>query len=163
MRGILITVLAATLLLGHACPVGAGDDETFDVYKLSVAGELLQHWVEDLNIDGRKDILTVHRKGLRPDETRWISIFWQSPERGFATAADQSWEIDLDAAVLDIGDVAGDYRKEICYLTNSGVRYYPIGESTYQTEPVRLLDAQGLVVFPSKSDIFIVFDTGTLF
>jgi hypothetical protein len=145
--------MAAALLLGVVYPAGAGDDETFDVYKLSVAGELLRHWVEDLNSDGHKDILAVHRKGLQPDETRWISIFWQSPERGFATAADQSWEIDLDAAVLDIGDVTGDHRKEICYLTNSGVRYYPIGESTYQIEPVRLLDAQGLAVHPSKTDI----------
>jgi hypothetical protein len=153
MRGILISVLATALLVGHAYRADAGDDESFDVYKLNVAGELLQHWVEDLNIDGHKDILAVHRKGLRPDETRWISVFWQSPERGFATAADQSWEIDLDAAVLDIGDVTGDHRKEICYLTNNGVRYYPIGEPEYATEPVHLLDARGLAVYPSKSDI----------
>ncbi len=153
MRGILITVLATALLLGHPYLADAGDDEAFDVYKLNVAGELLQHWVEDLNTDGRKDILVVHRKGLRPDETRWVSIFWQSPERGFATAADQSWEIDLDAAVLDIGDVTGDDHKEICYLTSSGVRYYPIGESAYETESVHLLDARGLAAYPSKRSI----------
>lgn len=153
MRGIWIAVLATALLLGLAYPADAGDDEMFDVYKLNVAGELLQHWVEDLNIDGRKDILAVHRKGLQPDETRWISVFWQSPERGFATAADQSWEIDLDAAVLDIGDVTGDNRKEICYLTNTGVRYYPIGESAYETESQHLLDARGLAVYPSKRSI----------
>jgi hypothetical protein len=57
MRGILITVLATALLLGQPYPAYSGGDELFDVYKLNVAGELLEHWVEDLNTDGHKDIL----------------------------------------------------------------------------------------------------------
>jgi len=133
--------------------VSADDDAFFDVYKLNVAGKLLQHWVEDLNADGLKDILVVHRKGLQPDETRWVSIFWQRPGEGFATAPEQSWEVDIEAAVLDIGDVTGDSRKEICYMTSSSVRYYPIGEKDYATESVHLLDAQGLAVYPSKRNI----------
>jgi hypothetical protein len=148
-----ITALVFILFAGVPGSVAADSDNIFDVYKLNVAGKLLQHWVEDLDADGLKDIFVVHRKGLRPYETRWVSIFWQSPERGFATAPEQSWQLDRGAAILDIGDVAGDHRKEICYLTDSSVRYYPIGESAYATESVHLVDALGLVVFPSTRSI----------
>ena len=149
MKRICIIVLALACTWSGVTHVHAEDTEAFDVYKLNVAGKLLQHWVEDLNHDGLKDIFVVHRKGLQPDETRWVSVFWQTPESGFATAADQSWEMDAEAAVLDIGDVSGDYQKEICYMTSSSVRYYPIGETAYETESVHLLDAQGLAVYPS--------------
>jgi hypothetical protein len=148
-----IVALTAVFLLAAPTAGGAGNDDAFVVYKLNVPGRLLQHWVEDLNADGFKDIFIVHRKGLHPHETRWVSIFWQDAGEGFGTAPDQSWELDRDAAILDIGDVSGDLRKEICYLTNTSVRYHPIGEGAYETESVHLLGAQGIAVYPSKRSV----------
>ncbi|UCH85385.1 MAG: VCBS repeat-containing protein, partial [Candidatus Latescibacterota bacterium] len=151
-----IALYAAAVFItvgGAAAPALAVDEDAFAVYKLSVPGELLQHRVEDLDGDGLKDILVVHRKGLEPHETRWVSIFWQDRSKGFATAPEQSWEIDLEAAVLDIGDVAGDPRKEICYLTNTGIHFYPINGGEYKIESVGLFDARGMVVYPAKRDI----------
>ena len=145
--------LIVVLISIAAGPAHADDDEAFSVFKLNVPGKLLQHRVEDLDGDGLDDILVIHRKGLEPDETRWVSVFWQDGARGFGTAPDQSWEIDRDAGVLDIGDVAGDTRKEICYLTNKGVRYYPINGGVYENRSRRLFDATGIVVFPSKRTI----------
>jgi len=146
----------AVLLFAVATTAIAVVEDGFDVYKLNVPGKLLQHRVEDLDGDGLKDILVVHRKGLEPDETRWVSVFWQDGEKGFATAPEQSWEIDFEAAVLDIGNVAGDSRKEICYLTSEGIRYYPIDGGMYTIESEHLFDARGLVVHPAKRTIPVI-------
>jgi hypothetical protein len=154
MSGVVIGLTTLlVVLVGAPAPTVAADDDAFDVYKLSVPGKLLQHRVEDLDGDGLKDILVVHRKGLEPEETRWVSVFWQNAEKGFATGPEQSWEIDLEAAVLDIGDVAGDPRKEICYLTNIGIRYYPMDGDMFENESAHLFDAQGLVVHPARRTI----------
>jgi hypothetical protein len=134
----------------------AGDDPSFAVYKLSVPDYLQHHWIEDLDNDGLKDILVVHRKGLPPDETRWVSIFRQGADGSFPTAADQSWELDSVAVILDIGDVQGDLKKEICYVTAKDVRYYRMISGEYAAESQRLLDATGLAVFPSKRGVPLV-------
>jgi len=156
MKGSRIMIIMRLVVLSIACAASvsqAKDDEMFRIYKLSIADKLLQHWVEDLDGDGLEDIFVVHTKGLEPDHTRWVSIFWHDAERGFGGAPDQSWELDEDAAVLDIGDVAGDASKEICFLTGDGVRYYPLSGHTYDETPVGLLEAAGLAVYSSKESI----------
>jgi hypothetical protein len=150
----MITMLAA-MLCAAASP-GSGE-EAFKLSTLSVADKLLYVEDEDLNLDGLNDILIVHRKGLRPDETRWVSVFWQMEDGGFSTAADQSWEIDSLAISLDIGNVAGDDRREICVLTPSGVSYYPINGGQYVDRLEVLFETQGLLgVFPSKRGIPVI-------
>jgi hypothetical protein len=149
-----ILIIAAAMLV--AVTAGA-EEEAFKLSTLSVADKLLYVEDEDLNLDGLNDILIVHRKGLKPDETRWVSIFWQMSDGGFATAADQSWEIDSLAICLDIGDVAGDERREICILTPSGVSYYPLEGDAYLYEPRVLLETGDLLgVFPSKTGIPLI-------
>ncbi|MBN1164694.1 MAG: VCBS repeat-containing protein [Candidatus Krumholzibacteriota bacterium] len=134
----------------------AGDEHIFKTSTLSVPGTLLYLETEDLNKDGLKDIFIVHRKGLHPDYTRWSSVFWQRKDGGFSTAADQSWEIDSSAVIMDMGDVTGDGNLEICYLTASGVFYYPLRDSVYAIHPVNLFEAGGLTVFPSKRTVPLV-------
>lgn len=151
---IAVWILLLALVGGNAAV--ADDPPAFSLSKLSVADELLDLQAEDLNTDGLKDILIVHRKGLPPEQTRWVSIFLQTANGGFSAAADQSWELDTNAAVLDIGDVTGDARKEICYLTGEEVRYHPLGSAQYETTPQTLFRASGLAVFPSKSGIPLI-------
>ncbi len=152
----IIGILIFALVMGCGNWAFADDPPAFSLSKLSVADELLDLQAEDLNADGLKDILIIHRKGLPPDQTRWVSIFLQSADGGFSSAADQSWELDTAAAVLDIGDVAGDARKEICYLTRDEVRYHPLNSAQYETTPQVLFEAQGLTVFPSKRRIPLI-------
>ena len=150
-------ILLATLLIpGFFQPALAGDDSEFVLSKLSVADKVLDLRAEDLNDDGLKDIMIIHRKGLPPNETRWISIFWQGVKGGFSTAADQSWSLDTTAVVLDIGNIYGDAKKEICYLTPNEARYYRIEGDYYNLEPGVLFEAGGLAVFPSKRRIPII-------
>jgi hypothetical protein len=145
------------IVMGLVSSAALADDEpTFAIYKLSVPDYLQHHWIEDLNNDGLKDILVVHRKGLPPDETRWVSIFWQAQDGSFATAADQSWEMDAEAAVMDIGDVAGDPKMEICFISSKDVRYHSLQSTTYGTVPVTLFDVSGMAVFPSKRRVPLI-------
>jgi len=144
-------------LLVWSIGVAVADDEPmFAVYKLSVPDYLQHHWIEDLDNDGLKDIMIIHRKGLPPDETRWVSIFWQGTDGSFSTAADQSWELDQDAVIMDIGDVAGDPKKEICYLTPTDVRYHAMDEGKFRVQPDTLFEAEGLAVFPSKRRVPLI-------
>lgn len=151
-------VVAAALALCSlfASWVLAGNEDIFTVSTLSVADKVLDLHAEDLNGDGLKDILVIHRKGLEPDETRWISVFWQDREKGFSTAADQSWEADTAAVILDTGNVAFDGKMEICYLTPSELRYYPINGDKYLVESRKLFDTKGLTVFPSKRTLPLI-------
>jgi hypothetical protein len=132
----------------------AKKEQPFKLSVLSVADKLLYIKDEDLNVDGLRDILIIHRKGLPPEETRWLSVFWQRSDGGFSTAADQSWEIDSTAIVLDVGDVWGDEKLEICFLTESGVRYYPVEKGAYGDSTRILFETDGLIaMFPSKRTI----------
>ncbi len=155
-RTVLVIGLFAILVSSLAATATGDDDPRFSVSTLSVADELLDIVYEDLNTDGRKDIFIVHRKGLHPEQTRWVSVFWQSREGSFATGADQSWEIDTAATILDIGDVTGDDRKEICYLTADEVRYYPLTSQEYVPESVSLFPAQPLTVYPARNTIPLI-------
>jgi hypothetical protein len=96
-----LMVAAMLLVAAGGRVVRADDPPAFVLSRLSVADELLDLQAEDLNADGLKDILIVHRKGLPPEETRWVSIFLQSSTGGFSAAANQSWELDSAAAVLE--------------------------------------------------------------
>jgi len=145
-----IVAMLAALLLCADLRALADDQPAFLLSRLSVADELLDMFTEDLNADSLSDILIVHKKGLPPKETRWISIFWQSAQGGFSTAANQSWELDTSAVILDIGDVTGDTRKEICYLTSDEVRYYPINGNAYELLPRALFKVRGMTVIPAK-------------
>jgi hypothetical protein len=149
--GVLLAMLVAVAGVSHA-----GDDPVFKVYKLSVPDYLQHHWIEDLDNDGLKDILVIHRKGLPPNETRWVSIFWQGADGSFSTAADQSWEMDRDAVMMDIGDVVGDPKKEICFVTPRDVRYHTLDAGRYNVEPVTLFETEGLAVYPSKRSVPLI-------
>ena len=154
--GQMVFVLCLLWMCVAAPPSAAEDEAAFAIYKLSVPDYLHDQWIEDLDNDGLKDILVVHRKGLPPEETRWISLFWQGKDGSFATAADQSWELDHEAVVLDIGDVAGDLRKEICFLAPVDLRYHGLDGQMYRTSPELLFETTGLAVFPSKRRVPLI-------
>jgi len=155
MRTIIFTMLIAAIVWPRAAL--AEDKPAFKLSTLSVADRLLSLEDEDLDLDGLCDILIIHRKGLHPDETRWLSVFWQQADGGFSTAADQSWEIDSTAIALDIGDVTGDGGREICLLTGTGVSYYPLEDGRYDPVARTLFETEDLMgLFPSQRTIPLI-------
>ena len=144
------------LLISSTGDLSADDKPDFLISKLGIADKLLEIHVEDLDLDGLKDILIIHRKGLSPNETRWISIFHQSQDNGFSPAADQSWEIDTLAVIMDTGDISGDSKKEIVYFTSDKIKYYSITGSFYETSPSVLFTIEGMMISPSKTNIPLI-------
>ena len=147
------------IILGFAfaAPFALADEPAFEISQLGVADKMLDIHISDFDRDGRKDILITHIKGLPPGETRWISIFHQSSDGRFFSAADQSWEIDSSAVIMDTGDITGDPREEIVYFTDRSIKYYRIEDSFYyDTEPSVLLNARGMTLFPEDDDIPII-------
>ncbi len=150
---ILIILLA---LAFSATPVNA-DEPAFEISQLGVADKMLDIHISDFDSDGLKDIMITHIKGLPPKETRWISIFHPSSNGKFFSAADQSWEIDSAAVIMDTGDITGDSREEIVYFTDRSIKYYQIRDGFYfHTEPEVLLNVRGMTLFPEKDDIPLI-------
>jgi len=150
----LIVLAEVSFLCLFTVPEAAAAGETvFELSRLSVADKVLDIITEDLNADDLEDIMIIHRKGLPPDETRWISIFWQYKNGSFSTAADQSWPIDSTAIIIDTGDIVDDAKKEIVYVTPHDLRYYSINDGFYGDASTSLFDAEGLAVYPSENSI----------
>ena len=54
---------------------------------------------------------------------------------------------------VDVGDVAGDAKLEICYLTSTSVRYYQLAGRTFAHDNPELFPCTTLTVFPSENQI----------
>src|SRR3990172_7877146 len=74
------------LLLVPCLLNAASKTEDFSLSKLGVAGEILGLIPADLDRDSLVDIVVFHKKGLPPQETRWVSVFWQSANGTYGTA-----------------------------------------------------------------------------
>jgi len=149
-------ILALLLLMSLTDNLSADKKPAFSISKLGVADKILDIHVEDLDLDGLKDILIIHKKGLSPNESRWISVFYQNINNGFSPAADQSWEIDTLAVIMDTGDIAGDSKKEIIYFTADEIRYYSINSAFYETSSSFLFPVKGMMFLSSKKSVPLI-------
>lgn len=145
----LLVVAAWYCTTGMAC---AGEED-FSLSKLAVAGEILALVPADLDGDSLVDIVVFHKKGLPPEESRWISVFWQAADGTFGTAPDQSWELDKQATVADVGNIDKDPELEVCYMTGSAVRYYQMAGRSFSDVSQELFPCSTLTVFPSVNQI----------
>ncbi len=148
-----VVSLYVGLLLMTQISSAAPKPEDFSLSKLGVAGEILGLIPADLDGDSLVDIVIVHKKGLPPQESRWVSVFWQSASGTFGTAPDQSWQLDSVATVLDVGSVDSGRGLQICYLTPTGVWYYKISDHRFEETGTELFPCAALTVFPSKSQV----------
>lgn len=129
------------------------DDKNFSLSKLGVAGEILALVPADLDADSLVDIMVFHKKGLPPEESRWVSVFWQAQDGTYGTAPDQAWELDQNATVADVGNVDNDPELEVCYLTGGAVRYYQMAGRAYSDVSQELFPCSTLTVFPSVNQV----------
>jgi hypothetical protein len=126
----------------------------FQSLNLSIEGRIKDLRVEDLNYDGLKDLLVVHIKGLSPRESRWLSIFWQKPDGSFNLTPDQSWEVDQQATVLDIGEISDQFAgQELLFLTKQGVSFYPLINNKYSEKPISLISHPAFTTCPEVDNL----------
>lgn len=127
--------------------------ERFRIHDLKIDGEIKDVVAVDLNENGLKDVLIIHKEGFPPVEKRLISIFWQWEDNTFSTGADQSWEVDSKATILDVGEIDPSPGKEIVYLTDKGAGFYILNGNDYVTEGKTLFSTNTFTVFPAKGNI----------
>ncbi|GAB4327118.1 MAG: hypothetical protein Kow0074_22230 [Candidatus Zixiibacteriota bacterium] len=151
-RSLIWIPLVVAACLAWSSVIHAGDDD-FALSKLAVPGDILELVPVDLDADSLLDIVIFHRKGVHPNESRWVSVFWQAANGTYGTAPDQSWELDTLATVADVGNVDGDAATEICYLTSNAVRYYRMEDRRFSEQSILLFPCTSLTVFPSRDQI----------
>ncbi len=113
---------------------------------LNLPGQIINFAVEDMDGDGLKDIVAVclyKPKGKAPE--RCFSVFYQRKGIGFKSNPDESWVLDPEAIVYDIGDVRRSGRKAIVYLRPDGLYAYLPNNHKYNFRPVLLVRAQGAI------------------
>ncbi|MHB8174792.1 MAG: hypothetical protein ACYDFU_10090 [Nitrospirota bacterium] len=113
---------------------------------LNLPGRIVNLAVEDMDGDGLKDILAVclyKPKGKPPE--RCLSVFYQRKGTGFRPSPDESWVLDPEAVVYDIGDVQRNGKKAIVYMRPDGLYAYLPNNHKYNFRPVLLVKAQDAI------------------
>ena len=145
-----IFFLAISILL---LPHKLISEDLFSNYDLKFSGELQAYHVEDLNSDGRKDLLlSLNLEDDGPAKKPLFALYLQG-ENGFSTLPDQTFETDKELIVFDIGDVVGNLNKEFVYFKEEGVFYYSLTDTGFALTPIQLLVTESIFKLPNPQDL----------
>ena len=106
----------------------------FDHFVLKGPCQFKEIITQDLDRDGRADVLATCVAGNFPNYKRSLALFRQRPNGSFAEAPDQMIALDRQAAIVDVADVLPDPGQEILLLGPEGVRVLTQSQGLY-TEP----------------------------
>ena len=126
----------------------------FSPQSLIVEGSVL--WAIPSNLDGSGplEIIVISKTGVYPNEKCWISIFSGNASAQYSANGQQRWEIDQDAAMLDVGDIAPSPGQEIFYLSDGGVRFYLHEKGhRFSTTSRDLISFPTITVFPAAGSL----------
>jgi len=129
-------------------PIWVMSADLFRSYDLKYQGELSLYHVEDLNADGLKDILIATTDAAR--NRFWL--YFQTAT-GFASQPDQVFPVPNDLIIFDIGDVAGDERKEFVYFTRRAVKYYRLTGTGFRLTPEILFETESIFMRPATGPV----------
>ncbi|MCH8019858.1 hypothetical protein IH785_08355 [candidate division KSB1 bacterium] len=138
MRPFLLTSIILAILV---TPVSSKD--LFQIYDLTFSEKLILYHVEDLNHDNLKDILVLLSTESQPSAEKCFSVFFQT-EQGFSGVPDQTFKLDEQIIVFDLGDVVGDFSKEFVFFTQQGLFYYPIRDNRFILKARKLFDTDSM-------------------
>lgn len=112
--------------------------------EIEVGGKITDVTSEDLDNDGRKDLLVIRG--------REIQVYFQD-ETGFQGKPHQRWRFDRRAVLFDTVDMEGDGPREILYLAADGVYTYSLTGRRYRLVRQRRKELETLTRRPSNSEI----------
>jgi hypothetical protein len=143
-------VLALVLLSASAALAGP---PPLAVERLHLPGRVLGIRVEDLNGDGKRDLVAVVANGRPPQLQRRIAVFFAGA-RGYAAAPDQLLPAPAGAAFLDLGDVDGDGKRALVFADGRGLGLFRLGANgRFEPTPRRLVEVRGLLALPDDDDL----------
>jgi hypothetical protein len=140
-----IPLLLAFAQVFMLSPSFADEAPVYAKQTLTLPGEVLQMAVADMDGDGLKDIVAVclyTTKGKAP--ARCLSVFYQRKGTGFQPYPDESWVLDPEASVFDVGDVQRSGKKAIVYMRHDGLYAYLQNNHAYKSRPVLLAKADSV-------------------
>lgn len=121
----------------------------FQVHDIVYANRLNSYRIEDLNNDGLKDLLVVTSDADSTMSNRWLSIYLQNRD-GFADAPVQTFRIDSNVIVFDIGNVAGDEKKEFVTLNAGTIEYYALSDTGFTLSQIPIATVQSIFMLPDN-------------
>jgi len=122
----------------------------FQPYDIAYVGHLNSYRVEDLNNDGRKDLILITSGQDKANlSDRWITVYLQQAS-GFSDRPVQTFRLDPKLVLFDIGDVAGDAKKEFVYLTSDTIDYFALSDTGFTLVPKAIARAQSIFMLPDN-------------
>jgi hypothetical protein len=122
-------------------------------FEIEAHDKITEVLLEDLNGDGRKDLILLLGREVR--------IYFQRENGSFPGEPDQRFRIDPRAVIMDIGNLLGEGKtKEIAFIREDGVYAYPLlppekpGDfPSYFLKAKRVLAAETLLRRPSDDEV----------
>jgi len=145
-------LLLLVLLVLSSAVAAAAERPDYKQYQLRLPGDLIDVAVEDLDGDGLKDIVAFCQY-TKNGSARSVSIFYQKRGGGFGSEPDQSFVIDPEAVVYDIGDLAKTGRRSICIMRPDGLYAYELQGRSYNTRPVLLIKTGSIFIQRDAFDL----------
>ena len=106
---------------------------------------------EDLDQDGLLDLLVVNIDDNSRPYRRYLTIFIQDKEKGFAGSNKIEWELPKNVAALDVGDIDPVPGRELIFITENGISFASV--SGGKVGPLsRVLSAQSIVAIASPKE-----------
>ncbi|MGZ3405591.1 MAG: FG-GAP repeat domain-containing protein [Polyangia bacterium] len=123
------------------------------VERLRVPGRVLAVHAEDVNGDGKRDLVVIVGAGLPPQMARRIAVFFAHGSR-YSADPDQLLPAPASAAFVDLGDVDGDGKRAIVFADASGLGMFHLGgDGRFEAAPRRLVDVRGLLALPDDEEL----------
>jgi len=141
---------AAALAARAAAADQFPEPEQFATERLRVAGRLTSVHAEDLDGDGRRDLIALFVDGQPPAQRRRIALFFD--HRGFRAAPDQVLDAPAGASFVTAADVAGDARRELLFADAQGLGYLALGEHGFG-DARRLVAVAGLALLAEEDEL----------
>jgi hypothetical protein len=147
---LLVFALAFSLILSNGCSRREKSGTAF-VEELNLPGELSDFLMADFNGDSLMEILALCADCRAPVPLRKGCLFFQSGG-AYKSDPDLVFDIPHDAVVFDTGDIDGDNRPEILYLSYEGLYAIKVTDSKVEA-PRQVVGKTSIFYLPTTESV----------
>ncbi len=150
LRLLPVLALALSIISITGCS-GGQEPGAASVDELNLPGDLSDFIMADFNGDSLMEILALCTERLAPEPFRKGCLFYQS---GGAYSSDPDFVFDIphDAVVFDTGDIDGDNRPEILYLSYDGLYAMKVTDGKVE-DPRLVLNRTTIFYLPTTESV----------